>query len=98
MKRPVRLLPAAVDEFNAASDYYELQRKGRGVRFTARVREVIRRIAANPKLHAVTYQEVRKATVARFPFVVLYREEPGEVIVVSVFHTSRDPQIWQNRV
>ena len=39
----------------------------------------------------------RKAVVSRFPYVVLYREEAGEVVVISVFHTARDPSIWQSR-
>jgi hypothetical protein len=56
------------------------------------------RISANPGLHAAIYQDVRKAAVKRFPHVVLYREEPGEVVVIAVFHTARDPSIWQSRV
>jgi toxin ParE1/3/4 len=58
---------------------------------------VLRRIAAQPRLHAAVYQDVRKAVVSRFPYIVLYREEPGEVVVISVFHTSRDPSEWQLR-
>jgi plasmid stabilization system protein ParE len=98
MSLPIRLLPEARAEFDAATDWYELQRPGLGVDFVARVREVLRRIAANPRLHGVVYQDVRKAVVTRFPYIVLYREEPGEVVVVSVFHTSRDPSVWQSRV
>jgi hypothetical protein len=33
-----------------------------------------------------------------FPYIVLYREDQGELVVVSVFHTSRDPADWQSRV
>ena len=62
-----------------------------------KVREVLNRIAANPRLHAAIYGDVRKAVVARFPFIVLYRDEGTEVVVISVFHTSRDPSIWQSR-
>jgi plasmid stabilization system protein ParE len=95
---PVRLLPEAQAEFDEAADWYEQRQTGLGVDFVRRVREVIRRIAANPQLHAAIYQDVRKAVVARFPFVVLYREEPGEVIVIAVHHTSRDPSHWQSRI
>ncbi len=66
--------------------------------FLDRVREVLARIAANPQLHAVVYQEVRKAVVQKFPYVVLYEEEAGEVVVIAVFHTARDPGVWQGRV
>ncbi len=46
-----------------------------------RVRTVLNHIAANPELHVAVYGDVRKARVSRFPYVVLYREEPGEVIL-----------------
>jgi plasmid stabilization system protein ParE len=97
MSLPVRLLPEARAEFDAATDWYEQQRPGLGAAFVARVREVLNRIATNPKLHATVYQDVRKAVVRQFPYVVLYREEPGEVVVIAVFHTARDPADWQSR-
>jgi plasmid stabilization system protein ParE len=98
MSLAVRFLPEARDEFDAAADLYEQQRAGLGVDFVARVREVLQRISNNPQLHAAVYQDVRKAVVRKFPYVVLYREEPGEVVVISVFHTARDPSVWQSRV
>ncbi len=63
-----------------------------------RVREVLNRISANPQLHAMVYGDVRKAVVRQFPYVVLYREEAGEVGAIAVFHTARDPAVWQSRV
>jgi toxin ParE1/3/4 len=98
MTFPLRLLPEAKDEFDAAADWYEQQQSGLGVDFVAKVREVFKRIAATPRLHSVVYQDVRKALVKRFPYLVLYREQHGEVIVISVFHAARDPSIWQSRV
>jgi plasmid stabilization system protein ParE len=98
MKLAVRLLPEARAEFNEAADWYEQRRPGLGVDFIARVREAIARVASNPRAHAMIYDDARKAAVAKFPYVLIYREEPGEVIVISVFHTSRDPGIWQSRV
>ena len=98
MKRPVRSLPEARVEFNEAIDWYEAQRAGLGTKFATRIREVLDRIAADPQRHAPVYLDVRKVLVPKFPYAILYREEPGEVIVVSVFHTSRDPSIWKARV
>jgi plasmid stabilization system protein ParE len=98
MSLHVRLLPEAKAEFDAAGDRYEQQSIGLGIDFAAKVGDVFTRIAANPKMHGVVYKDVRKAVVRRFPYVVLYREEAGEVIVIAVFHTSRDPSEWQGRV
>jgi plasmid stabilization system protein ParE len=95
---PIRFLPEARDEFDAAADWYEQQRAGLGVDFVTRVREVLQGIAANPQMYGTVYQDVPKAVVRRFPYLVLYREDQGEVIVISVFHTSRDPSNCQSRV
>jgi toxin ParE1/3/4 len=98
MSFPIRLLPEAKAEFDLAADWYDRQRAGLGVDFVRAVRKVLDRIAANPRLHMTTYRDVRKAVVNRFPYVVLYREENGEVIVIAIFHCARNPAIWQARV
>lgn len=67
MSFPIRLLPEAKAEFDAAADWYEQQRAGLGMDFIARVREVLNRIAANPQLHATVYGDVPKAVVRHFP-------------------------------
>jgi len=97
MTLPIRLLPEAKDEFDAAADWYEQKQPGLGVDFIAKVRDVLNRIAVNPRLHAAVYVDVRKAVVRRFPYVVVYRVDAAEVIVIAVFHTSRDPAVWQAR-
>jgi plasmid stabilization system protein ParE len=94
MKKPVRLLPEARVEFNEATDWYEQQRAGLGTTFVARSREALGRIAAEPERHATVYLDVRKVLVPKYPYVILYRDDPDEVLVISVFHTSRDPSIW----
>lgn len=93
MSLPVRLLPEAKAEFDDSADWYERQQTGLGVDFIARIRAVVDRIAASPRMHAVVYNQARKAVVTRFPFVVIYQELPTELLVISVFHTSRDPSV-----
>src|SRR5882724_10150860 len=75
MTLPVRFLPEAKSEFDDAADWYEKKRAGLGVDFVNKVGDVIRRISLNPRLHQIIYRDVRRAVVARFPYVVLYREE-----------------------
>jgi toxin ParE1/3/4 len=95
---PIILRPEARAEFDKAYDWYEAQRAGLGEAFAEQVQRVLGRIAATPRMHAVVFGEVRKAVVVRFPYCVFYREEASCVRVLSVFHTSRDPRIWQSRV
>jgi toxin ParE1/3/4 len=64
---------------------------------TAAVQRVLDQIAAQPDFYPQVYQDVREALVPGYPYCVYYREEPGQVVVLSVFHTARDPSIWQGR-
>ena len=48
-------------------------------------------------MHAAVFADVRKAVVARFPYTVFYRAEATRVQVLAVFHSRRDPSIWQGR-
>jgi plasmid stabilization system protein ParE len=98
MRLPVVLRDEAQAEFDEAFDYYEGKRPGLGIDFAARVQDVFDRIGANPQMHAAVFADVRKAVVARFPYLVFYRAEPARVEVLAVFHSRRDPSIWQGRV
>jgi toxin ParE1/3/4 len=95
---PVVLRDEAQAEFDEAFDYWEAVRPGLGVDFVARVQPVFDRIAANPKMHAVVFADIRKAVVTRFPYCVFYRPHADRVEVIAVIHSKRDPSIWQARV
>ena len=97
MNLPVVLRPEARAEFDDAFDWYEQQRPGLGVDFVGQVQEVLDRISATPELYAQIFQDVRRAVVRRFPYSVLYKVEPQQVVVLAVFHSRRDPKIWQAR-
>ena len=88
---------AARSEFDADADWYERRRAGLGAQFTAAVRNVLDRIADEPQAYATVLEDVREAPVQRFPYCIYYREEVEQIVVLAVFHTSRDPAVWQNR-
>jgi plasmid stabilization system protein ParE len=97
MSLPVVLRLEARAEFDGAFDWYEQQRPGLGVDFVTQVQAVLDRISATPELYAQVFQDVRRAVVQRFPYAVFYKIEPQQVVVLAVFHSRRDPKIWQER-
>ncbi len=97
MSLPVILDPDAEAEFDDAFDFYEGRGAGLGESFAQAAIAVLRGIGATPRMHAVVVSGVRKAVVRNFPFCVYYVEESTQVRVISVFHTSRDPKLWQSR-
>ncbi len=98
MTRPVRLLPEARAEFHEAGDWYEQRREGLGEAFLEDVENNLGRISTDPQRHPLVYRDIRRVVVARFPYVILYRETGDEILVISVFHTSQDATLWKSRV
>jgi toxin ParE1/3/4 len=95
---PIVLRAEAEMEFDEAFDYYETQRDGLGPEFAEKVQYVFDRISANPLIHQEVFADIRRGVVHRFPFCIFYRPHSLHIEVIAVFHTSRDPSIWQGRV
>lgn len=97
MTRPVRFRRQARIEFDEAADWYESRRIGLGPKFTAAVRSVIETATTTPSLHPRVFEDVREGLVHGFPYCVYYRDTKQQILVIAIFHTSRDPSNWQSR-
>jgi len=98
MSLPIVFRVEAQAEFDEAFDWYEQQRAGLGVEFLISVAEILENIGSFPKAYEIVFDDVRRAVVHKFPYLVLYIIEPSQVVVMAVFHSKRDPQVWQDRV
>ena len=100
MSTPVILRRLAQAEFDDAADWYEQRRAGRGAAFTAAVSQVLSDISATPDAHPEAHGDIREASISGYPYAIYYRIDASanRVVVLAVFHTSRDPSIWQGRV
>jgi plasmid stabilization system protein ParE len=56
------------------------------------------RICRQPFVHAAKDRGLRKAVVPGFRCVILYKVDKNELIVVAVFHTSRNPDDLHGRM
>jgi len=93
MKRRVVLRRVAEIEFDNSIDYYEKEREGLGKEFRAVIEQYFQRIADNPEWFPKVRGEARRAVVIRrFPFAIHFLIEPERIVILSVFHTSRNPE------
>lgn len=88
---------AARAEFLRAAARYESQRSGLGVEFISEVERCIALAAKQPQLCAIIHKNTRRMTMRRFPYSIYFRTEPRRIVVLAVFHGSRDPAIWKAR-
>jgi plasmid stabilization system protein ParE len=49
-------------------------------------------------MYVFVHETYRRALIRRFPFAIFYEYAEGAVTVYSVFHTSRDPEKWRQRL
>ncbi len=97
MSLPIVLRAAAQNEADEAARWYEGQRPGLGAAFVAELQRVFDVISAHPDRYPVAAGDTREAPLSRFPYCVYYRVGRNRVAVTAVFHTARDPSIWQSR-
>ena len=55
-------------------------------------------IKQNPKSFLLAHKDIRKYVVKKFPFVIYYRIVHTVIQVIAIFHTSRNPEIWNERI
>lgn len=75
-----------------AYDWYEEQQNDLGKIFLFSLNDCINRIQLYPKANSKTKKNYRQARVRKFPYVVVYEIIKNEIIIFSVFHTSRNPK------
>ncbi|MGH8278028.1 MAG: type II toxin-antitoxin system RelE/ParE family toxin [Gammaproteobacteria bacterium] len=97
MTLPVRFHRAARAEFIDAAVWYESKRPGLGDEFIAEIERCVTLIAAQPQLYAEVHNRIRRLTARRFPYSIYFRPEAQRIVVLAIFHGSRDPMIWQRR-
>jgi plasmid stabilization system protein ParE len=86
-------LPKAQKEILRAWEWYEDKETGLGDNFKQEVAKKINLILKSP-LHYPLKGKFRETQIDVFPFLIVYKilKSMDEIIIVSVFHTSRHPK------
>lgn len=82
----------AESEIEQTIDYYENKRIGLGKDFLVYFKGYLKILKTNPELFSIKKTPFyRELPLKKFPFVIIYEVFQNEVIIYSVFHTSRNP-------
>lgn len=95
--KPVELHPAALAEGEEATAWYAERDPRVAGAFVAELEAALDRIAEAPHRWPVHLHNTRRVRLTRFPYLIVYREEPERVLVVAVAHTKRRPGYWKKR-
>lgn len=87
----IKVLPLAEFEINDSISFYENQKLGLGKQFLSYLKGYFKILITNPKLFAIKNEPYfRELPLVKFPFVIIFEIYQDEVIIHSVFHTSRN--------
>jgi toxin ParE1/3/4 len=95
--KPIRFLRPAELEMLDAARFYEEQASGLGADFLDAIDAAVRGLQEHPERWPVVGLGIRRRLVARFPYALLYRVEPEEVLILATMHLHRRPGYWIGR-
>ena len=99
MRFQLKIDTDALNDIQETFEWYETQLKGLGLRYKTQAKKQINSLKKDPYLFNIKYNEIRCRKIEKFPFLIHYliNENTKTVTVFAVFHTSRNPEIWNTR-
>jgi plasmid stabilization system protein ParE len=98
--RRVRILEQAAVEAIEAAAWYEHERPGLGKEFDRAVNAAIDLLEDEivPLANLPGTAGTKRLLLRRFPYDIVVREFPEEIVIVAVAHQSRRPGYWRDRL
>ena len=79
--------------------WYEGRREGLGDELFIAIENEKHFIEQNPYHYEDKYKGIRKAITKRFPYILYYRiESENKVLVYAMLHMKRSSRLWKGRV
>jgi len=80
-----------------AKEYYANIEPELGERFEAEIDQLIEAICRDPRRYREYDPPMRRHFSMRFPYAVIYRNDPERVLIFAVMHMKRRPGYWKSR-
>ena len=88
----LKILKLAEIEINESIDFYESRRAGLGKGYLVYLKAYFKILQTNPELFEIKRPPYyRELPLKKFPFVIIYEIYQKEILIHSVFHTSKNP-------
>ena len=97
MSKAVRFHDEALAELAAEAVYYESKVSGLGERFINEIEAATEIAGEFPEMGAPFKFGTRRVFPKKFPFSIIYRIHPAEIVILAVAPDARKPGYWRNR-
>jgi len=96
--KPFRFHPEAKDDFRDAIRWYRARSTIASVEFRKTVSGAIRNVVQAPQHWPKYLHGTRRFVLQRFPFSVIYLDDPDQITIIAVAHGKRRPGYWKHRL
>jgi len=96
--KPSRIISVGEKELAEAFSFYMAESPRAAEFFLLAVTRAIREIEQFPSQGRVVHGLTRQKRLKHFPYALLYRDDPTEVVITAVRHLSRHPNHWKDRL
>jgi plasmid stabilization system protein ParE len=90
--------PDAREKYIQAVQYYSAVARELGNRFYEEIERLIQEIRRQPERFFRFSPPAQRALARRFPYSVIYLDEPERVWILALMHTKRRPGYWRERL
>ena len=96
--KPYTFHPAAGGEYVQAAEYYAAILPELGGRFYEEIERLIVQMRRQPDRFFRFSPPARRALARKFPYSVVYLDEPDRIWIVAVMHAKQRPGYWRERL
>ena len=96
--RSVKFHPDAEREYLTSLDWYRERSLTAALNFEEEFHRVIAKIQEAPDRWPRYFKVCKRYVLHQFPFSIVYRVLPSQIIVLAVAHGHRRPGYWKERL
>jgi len=90
--------PDAGEEYASAVEYHAAITPELGSRFHDEIERLIREVRRQPGRFFRFSPPAQRALARKFPYSLVYLDEPDRVWIVAIMHAKRRPGYWRERL
>jgi plasmid stabilization system protein ParE len=93
-----RFIAPAQQELDQAVEHHNTKIPGLGDELFDEVVSAARMICDFPELWPKVRKNIRRGRLKRFPYSLIYRPGPEEIVIIAVMHNRQRPNYWRSRI
>ena len=93
----LKLHPHAEDDLKEALKYYNEIDKNLSSKFINTLDFTFDKILQNQKLYPYETTTTQRVLMGKFPYIIIYEHYQNIIMILAIFHTSRDPNKLEKR-